>query len=339
MHYSPDHPDPVGQQKGPEVERREPSGRTPYHGTPERLVAERGTPDTTVRRSRKGRSTFEVRAGHVRYLTGPDPFRGDDWQGLRSDRPLVRVDHRTLVDMADAWVREHSAPEACTCDDLTAEVLVIDRKSRLPIWQGATPERPGRYLTAVRHVRRCHCGWPALLGQDGGKRTSWAQITPGTFATGRRPSTVRLRGVHRRASDRWTSITDASGAHLYWCVVGPDGVQRVVAPTGERDAVWVGHERVERRAARRNGSAARSERRAQARASAPPAPWAAESAVISDALARDAGDDVRVTFPGVAVVAIRRTGGPVWSVTITRQDRTDRIRARTADAIARHVHA
>lgn len=336
MHYSPDHPDPIGAEKGPIVERREPSGRPTYNGTPERLIAERGTPDTVPHRNRKGRSTYEVRRGHIRYLTGPDPFRGEDWEGLRSDRPLVRADHRTLVDWADAWMREHAPAEACTCDDLTATVLVLDRKTRLPIWDTAAQ----RYVTAVRHVRRCHCGWPALLGQDGGKRTSWSERTPATIATGERLSTTRLRGVRRRSSDRWTSITDAEGAHLYWVVIGPDGVQRIVAPTGERDAVWIGHERVERRAVRRSDpNKARAVRRAKARATAPVPDWQPEADTLAAALRDSDASDVQVSFPGVTV-SIRRSGGPVWTATIVRDGAEPvRIRTRTVGPIARAVVA
>ena len=309
-------------------------------GTPEHLVASRGTPDTVPVRSRKGRSTYEVSAGHVRHMVGPDPFT--------ETGELVRIDHRTLVDLADAWIAQNDPDidRPCSCSDLTTTVLVLDRKTRAPIWH---TDRQC-YLTAERRVRRCHCRpFPALMGLDGGRRNSWHERTPEDNSL-RRPderSTARRQPrtalvTRFRTTDPGTPQTDAQGRITHRSSIAPtaDGgsVERIVSAWSDPSHVWHGHTLVMRAAARRNGNAARSAARAIRRASAPAPDWQPEADALASALAASDASEVTVEFPGV-VVTVRRNVGTRWAVTLVRGDETVRMRTRTVGPIARAVVA
>ena len=318
-----------------------PTGGSPANvGTPERLVAERGTPDTTPVRSRKGRSTYEVSAGHVRFMVGPDPFTDTG--------ELVRIDHRTLVDMADAWValNDPEQDRPCTCTDLTTTVLVLDRKTRAPIWHTDRQQ----YLTAERRIRRCHCRpFPALMGLDGGRRNAWHELTPrddsqrrsGESSTARRQPRTAL--VARfRTTDPGVAQIDTEGRVTHRSTVTPlaegGSVERIVSAWADPSHVWHGHTLVMRAAARRNGNAARSAVRAQRRASAVAPDWAPEALALTEALNASDAPEVTVSFPGVAVT-VRRNAGTRWAVTIVRGGETVRMRTRTVGPIARAVVA
>lgn len=312
----------------PAPERPVLNGRTPHYGVPEWRAA-MGTPESIARRSRKGRSTYEVTAAGRRYMVGRDPFTesGD----------LVMVDHRTLVDMADAWMALHDSPDECSCDDLTAVLPTF--RARVT-WN--VPERGCQGPSLVSHdiertgervvrIRRCHCArYQRLLGLDGGRRNSWQELTPGTSTNGRRPSRMSLRAPRRRASDPGAPITHDGRVVAYGTSHGR--LTELCAPTGDASTIWHGHTLITRANAR-GKNVARATRREAARAD-----WADESSVLVSALNATTEPTVEVTFPGVTVT-IRRDAGTRWAVTIVRGDETVRIRTRTVGPIARAIVA
>lgn len=105
-HYSPDPADAAGLALGaPAPERRTPSGRTER---PQPNLA-LGHAETVARRSRKGRSTYDVLRRHHAHVVGIDPFRdvpGDaSFAEVRAMGGFVSVDESTAADWADAWCR------------------------------------------------------------------------------------------------------------------------------------------------------------------------------------------------------------------------------------------
>lgn len=176
--------------------------------------------DTVQRRTRKGRSTFEVIGRRNRYHTGADPIREaiDDVELSTG----VRLSGRNLAELADAWVARFHPEElstarhgtrACECTDLTVRSLVIDRATSQPIWD----RKAQNYLTRDMIVRRCHCGWESLVGTDLGM--SWQQLTPNPYRCayrGRRKSDPNRARKARTAQVRaaWADETETIAAHL-----------------------------------------------------------------------------------------------------------------------------
>lgn len=91
-----DDDDERGTERGPVIERSEPTGAS--KGIPQPASPTHHASRPT--RSRKGRSSFVVTARGTAYVTGRDPFRDDD-----DERALVALDDVTLAAAADAWVR------------------------------------------------------------------------------------------------------------------------------------------------------------------------------------------------------------------------------------------
>lgn len=149
--------------------------------------------DSVQRRTRKGRSTFEVTGRRERRMSGAHPLLPDsvpDWESGTIYDPTTGLTHRAdLSAFADAWMRAehpeavsvvHGGTQACVCDDLTQPAIVIDRGTGRPIWVGAKKDgTPGHYVIREMVVRHCHCGWARLLGTDMG--LSWAEMTPNPY--------------------------------------------------------------------------------------------------------------------------------------------------------------
>lgn len=337
--YSPVIEDLRGAERGAAVERgAEASGSARQTITPEWKVADRGTPDTIVLRTRKGRSTFEVTSGHTRHMTGLDPVTPySDVSGLPN---IVRLDHVTLVDLADAWIAAHDQDHVCTCDDLTVTVLVLDKRSRQPMWQ---TERQA-YLTARRTVRACHCRpFPRLMGLDGGRRNAWHEMTPEQAVPSYRVAQGRMERrrrvtLRRRRSDPGTPVVDAAGSLLYHAVI-VGSVHKIVSGHTDRELVCVGHEIKSRGSAvKRGAQTARTTHTARKR-ELERAPYAQELSVIEHALSASDDDVITITeFPDVTV-SVRRNAGTRWAVTLVRGNQTTTMRTRTAVPIARAVIA
>jgi len=351
-HYTKLTDDIAGDAKSDHPVSGKANGATPYTGTPEWRIADRGTPDTIVTRTRKGRATYEVTSGHVRYTVGADPFRTDDVDCLTLSTGetvtmgrtnLYRIDHVTLAQMADTWIalNDPDIDRPCTCDDLHHTVLVLRKGNRQPTWDTDAQ----RYVTAERVVRRCHCRpFPHLMGLDGGRRNSWHEQTPEVSSVGYRAAQGRVERSHRvstlrrRANDPGVPVfaSDATpeATPLYWAVI--DGnVQRIVSAHSDRELVCVGHDIRPRGKSVRSYNVRRAVKRASTRAARP---WAREATVIAKHMAGDAPEVTVTDFPGVTIT-IRRNAGTRWAVNMVRGSETISFRARTVDAIARRVIA
>lgn len=355
--------DAFGEMRGAEHTPTVPNGATRETAIPD-WRARLGHYDAIPTRSRKGRTSFRVTARRARHMYGVDHtgapveatsydvtagatdwVRLQCWLGAHSSTPGDVTAARAI---AAEWVsllgtEAHSWEQVIRRDQSATDAYGIARH-RADVTADLAPAS----TPIVRVIRGIGADGRPYARTDhgtlGDAYTSRSTYEPTTARWAPRYSVPMPRGVTRKPTTRQT-VAEGPVASLGHAVRtdtpewAPVTITSLVAPSHDDTRVWVGRTLVptSAAAARRDGTAARAERRKVARETAPRAEWADAADALSAAI--DAGETT-CTIEGVQVTLGRPGTTGRFRAVLTYLDGTSRtIQARTAAPVARAIMA
>lgn len=290
-------------------------------------------PQVVSRRSRKGRSTYDVRRTGRAYLVGPDPIR-DEQIDATGREILYRIDGRTLADLADAWARSVGAEvepllglEAgrqyeqivrTDGEDADAGLLAVQRTD---LGGGLVDLRDVVVTTATRADHKYR---PAHSPGLGNTLADAIDHRAGGFVrrTKTFPARTRLRSPRPRQNDpagtatTLVSFADRVAVRRTIDDASRPGRKRTVVATAPPERVFIGHECVDRPApARPRGKADQARRDAQKRERANLYRYAATTSALGAALVEACqnatGERQTITVGATTVTFTYRPGARV----------------------------